>query len=71
MLECTDNSFELLILEKADLSLGVLTSISILRLFLTIGILGLYNSLVVEETNVFTNSLLDTTIQDDEKEAMM
>ena len=70
MLEYTDNSLELLTLKKSDLLLGVSTSISMLRLFLTIGILGLYNSLVVEETNIFTNSLLNTIIQDGEKEAM-
>jgi len=60
--ECVNNALELLTLEEADLPLGVSMSISIFEMSRTVGLTIV--SLDTEEFSVFTNSLMDTTIQD-------
>jgi len=62
MFEYIDDTLELLTLDKAGLPLGISMSMSILKLFWTIRLT--MSSLVVVEYSVFTNSLLDATIQD-------
>jgi len=62
MFEYIDDTLELLTLDKAGLPLGISMSMSILKLFWTIRLI--MSSLVVVEYSVFTNSLLDATIQD-------
>jgi len=65
MFEYIDDTLELLTLDKAGLPLGISMSMSILKLFWTIRLT--MSSLVVVEYSVFTNSLLDATIQDDSR----
>jgi len=56
----TKDALELFMLEKANLPLGILMSMSMLEMLWTIGLSVV--SLVVLEINVFTTSLIGTTI---------
>ena len=63
--EYANTSLELLVLKHIDWTLGVSTSISI---GITMkGFCKLLWRFVVEGNNIFTNSLLGTTIQDSDK----
>ena len=59
ILECIDNSPELLVLELTDLSLGV--SIFIF-MFLLLWAIRIKSVLISKENSISTNFLLDTTI---------
>ena len=61
MLECADNSLEMLVLFETDLLLGVSISISIL---LWLKVVVNVESLELKGHNVFAKSLLGATIQD-------
>jgi len=69
MFECTNDTLELLTLDEANLSFGVLMSMFILKLFWTIGLT--MSSVVAVGYSVFTNSLLDATIQNIREKEMM
>ena len=61
MLECADDSLELLVLGNADLPLGVSISMSMSFSLWIFGVLKVFRTI---GNNVFTNSLLGATIQD-------